>query len=295
VKRILFADDGASVGALRDLVQNDTIRAVVARVDRLPSPPMTYLCLNEAVANPNNGWAAIAAIVEEDPVMCAQILRLVNSGYFGLAHRTTSVVQAVSNLGMGVLRGLALNAHVLGAVEGTTVNRGVVDAVQRNALATAAIAKQKVRDREAADDAFTAGIVHDIGKIVLALTMPQPWRDALSAAVESGRPLHAVEKEVLGVSHAEVGAYLLGVWGLPFRIVEATAFHHHPSAAGDSPSQVLGAVHLADALVSEQCGGPGTLDLDFVERVGLTRELESWRAAAARYVGRGAPSAMAVG
>ncbi len=126
-----------------------------------------------------------------------------------------SVSQAVSYLGLGVLRALALNAHVLGAVEGTTISRATLDAVQRSSLATATVAKQKIRDRKLADDAFTAGIVHDIGKLVVALGMPGKFREIDDISHATGRAPHVVEEELLGVSHAEVGAYLLGVLGPP--------------------------------------------------------------------------------
>jgi HD-like signal output (HDOD) protein len=276
--------------SLHRLLESSATRAVIGKLDRLPSPPATYRRLEEAMTQKGVSARTIAAIVEEDPAMSAKILQLVNSAYFGLAHRVSSVAQAVAYLGLGVLRALALNAHVLGAVEGTTVSRATLDEVQRTSLATAAIAKQKIRDRKLADDAFTAGVVHDVGRLVVALGMPAQFREISELSRATDRPPHVVEGELLGVSHAEVGAYLLGVWGLPYSIVECTALHHVPGRASE-PGELLTTMHLASAAVAEAAGARATVDHDYLERLGRTSELADYRAAAAAYYERlAAPS-----
>jgi HD-like signal output (HDOD) protein len=276
--------------SLHRLLESESTRAVIGKLDRLPSPPTTYRRLNDALTLKETSTRTIAAIIEEDPAMSAKILQLVNSAYFGLAHRVSSVSQAVQYLGVGVLRALALNAHVLGAVEGTTVSRATLDEVQRTSLATATIARKQIRDRTLADDAFTAGVVHDIGKLVVALGMPAKFREISELSRASGRGLHAVEEELLGVSHAEVGAYLLGVWGLPYTIVESTAFHHVPSRAG-APGELLTTLHLASSVVEEAAGAEPTLDRELMETLGRTSEIAAYQAAAAAYYERlGGPS-----
>jgi len=267
---------------LHRLLESGATRAVIGKLDRLPSPPATYQRLDEALQQKDASARTVAGIVEEDPAMSAKILQLVNSAYFGLAHRVSSVSQAVSYLGLGVLRGLALNAHVLGAVEGTTVSRATLDEVQRTSLATAAIAKNKIGDRKLADDAFTAGIVHDVGRLVVALGMPAQFREISEISRATARPPHVVEEEVLGVSHAEVGAYLLGVWGLPYSIVECTALHHVPSRAGE-PGELLTTMHLASTAVATVAHANEPIDHDYLAKVGRTSDIEVYRAAAAAY------------
>jgi HD-like signal output (HDOD) protein len=144
------------------------------------------------------------------------------------------------------------------------------------------------RERRTADDAFTAGVVHDIGKIVMALSMPAEVREIATAAEATRRPPYLLEQETLNVTHAEVGAYLLGVWGLPFSIVETTAHHHTPSRAGGEPSPVLAAVHLANVVVDEQLSSSGLAGLDqpYLEAAGLWAELDDWRRAAAEFLNR---------
>ncbi|HEV8548331.1 MAG TPA: response regulator [Polyangiaceae bacterium] len=273
---------------LQKLLQNEATRAVIGKLDRLPSPPATYHRLNAELGKKDATAASLARVLEEDPAMSAKILQLVNSAYFGLAHRVGSVAQAVAYLGLGVLRALALNAHVLGSLEGTTVSRATLDGVQRTSLATATVARRKIRDKKLADEAFTAGVVHDIGKLVVALGMPGTFREIDERARAEGRPPHELEEELLGVSHAEVGAYLLGVWGLPFSIVECTALHHVPSRAGTEPGELLLAVHLAAAAVEETSGSGAqtTLDRELLTKLGRTGEIEGYREAAAAHFER---------
>jgi HD-like signal output (HDOD) protein len=269
---------------LQALLQSETTRSVIGKLNHLPSPPATYLRLTEAMANPTIGAKAIGAIVEEDPAMSVKILQLVNSAYFGLAHTATSVAQAVSYIGMEVLSALTLSAHVFSSAEGSALSRAALDDIQRSSLATATIAKRRVKNRELANDAFTAGVVHDVGRIVIALAMPQKYREIAEIARTSERTAHELEHEVLGVSHAEVGAYLLGVWGLPFSIVETTAFHHQPSGAAIEMPDVLAAVHLADAVVAaEDRGTELCVELPFLERAGLAGDIDTWRATASAY------------
>ena len=271
---------------LQSLLQSEATRSVIGKLDRLPSPPATYLRLTEAMTDPKVTSKTIAAIVEEDPAMTVKILQLVNSAYFGLAHAATSVAQAVTYLGLEVLRALTLSAHVFSTAEGTSICRAELDAIQQSSLATATIAKRMLKNRELAGEAFTAGIIHDVGRIVIALALPDKHREIRECAAAGASPECRVEQEVLGVTHAEIGAYLLGVWGLPFSIVETTAFHHAPSAAANDAPDVLAAVHLAGALVHAVETHEPELDRAFLELRGLASEIDAWQAATAHYFAR---------
>lgn len=272
---------------LQALLQSETTRSVIGKLNHLPSPPATYLRLTEAMADPNVSSRTIGAIVEEDPAMSVKILQLVNSAYFGLSRSATSVAQAVTYLGMEILRALALSTHVFSSADGSCLSRSALDEIQRTSLATASIAKRMVKNRELANDAFTAGVVHDVGRIVIALALPREFREISERTAASERSPHELEQEVLGVSHAEVGAYLLGVWGVPFSIVETTAFHHQPGSAAIETPDVLAAVHLADAVVAAATRGQDLrVEQPFLERAGLAGEIEAWRASAADYFAR---------
>ncbi len=273
---------------LQALLQDEGLRGVVGKLDKLPSVPQTFWELTQAASNPDVGIADLARIVEKDPAMSVKVLQLVNSAYFGLAKQISSVQQAVGHLGAEMVRALALTVH---AFDSLPVKSGIdgfnVEGLQRHSLLTARIAKKLVANKDRANDAFTSALVHDIGKIILLVAMPERFAEIARVVRESKRPFHVVEKELAGVTHAEIGAYLLGVWGLPLTIVEAVAHHHSPGMVGEGPVDVLAAVHVADALATDakeiEAGAPDEdeIDLAFLERAGLLPQLPAWRAVAA--------------
>jgi putative nucleotidyltransferase with HDIG domain len=268
------------------LLDDPTIRGVVGKLDKLPSAPRIYWDLTRAVARSAASNQDIAAIVERDPAMCAKVLQLVNSAFFGLAQGMTSIDKAVAYLGVELLKGLALTVHVFGALEAAPVEGFSLEGLQRHSFFTAKLARRFLGVHAGADEAFTAALVHDVGKIVVAVGLPEQFAGIVHAVQRTGRPFHVVENEMIGVTHAEIGAYLLGIWGLPPTIVEAVAHHHVPGRVAHDSCAVLAAVHVADALVDESCAGARDdspdceLDRAFLERVGLGEKLSRWRSIA---------------
>ena len=263
---------------LQSLLSDGPIRTIVGRLDALPSVPQTYMALTAAVARDDVGPGELAAIIESDPAMTVKVLQLVNSAYFGLAHSVTSIQQAITYLGVDLLKGLVLTAHVFEAMNSTPARLLSLDELREHSMKTGRLAQRLVADPKAAQEAFTAAIVHDIGKIVLACGLPGPFAEVVAAAKTSPQPFHEIEREMLGVTHSEVGAYLLGVWGLPFTIVEAVAYHHTPALVTAGARDVLMAVHVADALIH---GGDETVDVAFLESLGMANRLPHWREIAA--------------
>jgi putative nucleotidyltransferase with HDIG domain len=273
---------------LHSLLQDDTIRQVLSHFDALPSAPQVYWEITAAANRPNTSLRDISTIVERDPALVAKVLQLVNSAYFGLAHRLTSIAQAVQYLGLDLIKGLALTDRVFA---GATVKCEYfsVETLQKHSLLTARVAKKATAGSPKADEVFAAAIVHDIGKILLASGFPDRFAEAARKAAESGEPLHRVEPEIFGTTHAEVGAFLLGMWGLPFTIVEAVAYHHRPELVVGGDREVLAAVHLAEALVDAGIGDDAdaqlekNLAVDSLASHGITtEELNRWREIARR-------------
>jgi HD-like signal output (HDOD) protein len=267
---------------LQRALADEGLRGIVGKLDKLPSTPQTYWELTNAAAKPDAGVAEFAAIVERDPAMSVKVLQLVNSAYFGLAQRVTSVQQAVSRLGVELLKALALTVHAFGTMAHPPIEGFSLEQLQQHSLLIARLAKQLVAgDPRRAGEAFTAAMVHDIGKLILALGMPDRFREVLQTHARSGRPLHAIENELLGVTHAAVGGYLLGYWGLPLSIVEAVAFHHAPGQVLEGDLGILAAVHIADALLDSSYAkatdagheAEAKLDREFVARAGLSDKL----------------------
>jgi HD-like signal output (HDOD) protein len=275
------------------LLQNEGIRRVIGSIDRLPSLPATYFELTRATADPKTGISDIAKIVEKDPAMSIKILQLVNSAYFGLAQKTGSVLKAVSYLGVENLKGLLVAAHVFAADAGPVTPEFSLDRLRDESIMVAQLARQLVRDPKNADTAFTAGIVHDVGQLVLSRFQPEPYGQIIRTARDTGRPLSELETEALGVTHGLVGAYLLGVWGLPFVLAETLMFHHEPGAVTEGGSEILAAVYVADLLIDaaitdrDPLASP-ELDTAYLERTGLLAGLPKWRDKAVDMVQAGA-------
>ena len=177
---------------------------------------------------------SVGQIIERDIAMSAKVLQLVNSAFFGLPQHVASPSQAVVLLGLETVKMLVLTTHVFSQFEERKLGGLQINALWRHSLAVAAMAKGIARAEQAPpksiDHAFMAGMLHDVGKLILAANIPDPYHAALAMAKQKAMPPQDAERMFLGATHAEVGAYLLGLWGLPDSIVIATALHHRPRA-----------------------------------------------------------------
>jgi HD-like signal output (HDOD) protein len=264
------------VCGLQSLLVSDSMRKIIGRVQRLPSAPGTYWELVRAAEGKDVGTAELVAIVERDPAMTAKLLQLVNSSYFGLAQRVTSIAVAIAYIGIDLLKALTLSTHVFKTLGGPC--RQHLTALQNRSLMTARLAHRFASDARLRDEAFSTAIVHDVGEVVLAFAFPERFLEAIRVSAERHLPPHATERELFGASHAEVGAYLLGIWGLPISMIEAVAFHHEPRQAPVGNPHLLAIVHAADALARRVLGDPngGSPDMDFLQQVGLADRMTEW-------------------
>lgn len=263
---------------LQTLLGDRNLQQAVSHVRSLPPVPEVYRKLTAALANPEVAVADLVEIVAQDAAISAKILQLVNSSFFGLARRITTIADAISYLGTSVLKNVVLTAEVFRETPEVKVAGFSLAREQQHALFTARLAKE-ILDGGAADDAFVAGLLHDVGKLVLAVELPEHY-GAAAAAQAPGEPFHEAEQRVHGIGHAEIGGFLLGIWGLPYPIVEAVANHHAPSRVACARLDVFGAVHVADALAAEISGdpAPARIDADFVAAVGIHEDrLAAWR------------------
>jgi len=262
---------------LRELL-TDSLRRKIGTVERLPSVPAVYHELMGAMARPDVSATKIARIVEKDAAMAAKTLQLVNSACFGMSKAITKIDQAVARLGMEMIRNLSLTAHVYAAFESRVARTGITfDAEQEHTMLTARIARRMVSNQRAMQDAFTAALLHDIGNLVLSVCIPEKFSKTVKAASAADRPSHEIEAEMLGVTHAEVGAYLLGLWGLSYPIVEAVAYHHNPGAALERAFDLPTAISAANALAEEAVSGKPISIVDHLEAMRVLDKLPRWR------------------
>lgn len=269
---------------LQDQLHSADLKRVVAGIHALPSLPSVYLELSHELRAPDPSIRRVAEIVSKDVAMVAKMLQLVNSAYFGLYSRITTAEQAAIMLGMRTIQALALSTHIFSQFEQSRVRAFGIDALMSHCVATGTLARSitraERRAQDVADNALTSGLLHDVGKLVLAANMPDEYAKAIEVSKADGISLSQAEHDVLGTGHAEIGGYLLTLWGLPEEIVEATTFHHAPMRALDEGCAALTFVHAADAL--EHSRGPedetpSGMDEEYMRELGMSDRVGLWR------------------
>ncbi len=231
------------------ILSKSVLRALLGSTDRVPAQPRVFSRLQVAMANEKISTREISRIIRADAMVTAKVLQIVNSAFFRPARRVTSVEQAVTYLGFPAVRNLAMCAEVFAyrPRDGSVVPLNL-ERLQQHATQVAAVVHALTSETFWNDDAVLAALLHDIGYWVLVQERPRDLEKALEMAIAERIPLHEAETRVLGASHAEVGAYLLGLWGLPYPIVEAVVRHHTPEDVRIGKFDVLPALVVAMAL-----------------------------------------------
>ncbi|HEX3949527.1 MAG TPA: response regulator [Steroidobacteraceae bacterium] len=235
---------------LQDLLGQESLRKLVGRIAKLPAMPKTYGRLQAALAQPTVTAAEIGDIVNADAAIASKVLQLTNSAFFRLRKPMVRIKDAVTYLGFATVRNLVLSAEIFSKWQPA---KGLADVdpdlLQNHAQCSAAACKALAGGRASSDDAWLAGLLHDIGYWILVQECPQDLARALELSRAEGLPLLECERRITGATHAEIGAYLLGLWGLPYAIVEAVAWHHTPKAVTTHGYDLLGALAVSHALL----------------------------------------------
>lgn len=264
--------------SLRKLLSSDWLAQLVGRVDMLPSAPKAFEEILACIQRPTASVADAGEIIGRDAGMTANVIKLVNSAFFGARQHITTASRAVAYLGMDTLGALVLGhsafkSDITPAIAGFSLERLWQHSLE-TATAARTVALLEGQSPASADSAFLAGMLHDVGKVVFATRPTSPIIAAASSEETTAQ---------MDAHHAEVGAYLLGLWGFPNPIVEAVAFHHSPSLVGEGLS-LPKLIHIADQLVhqrqaegSELHGLP--MQPGLLEHLGLEARWPEWMAA----------------
>lgn len=265
--------------SLQRLFTNERVRVVVARMDALPTAPDLLRALMAELAREECSLVRAGEIVAQDVAMTAKILRLVNSAYFGFRSQISDPILAVRFLGINTVNALVMACGIFQQADKQIASWLGLERIWRHSLLVSQWARRIARaegaDREQVDDALAAGMLHDVGRLVLATNFPETYRGLVEDEQKGATPREflASERAVLGVDHAEVGAYLMGTWGLRSTAVEAIAYHHDPQACCHRGFAPLTAVHAACALDS----ATGGIDEAYLTGTGLADHMEDWR------------------
>jgi HD-like signal output (HDOD) protein len=270
--------------ASRDLLRNQPLASIVSRMRSLPSLPALYLELTEALQSENTSLRQIEEIIEKDVGMAAKILQLANSAFIAAHGRVSSLHEALSLIGAETVRSLTLSIHVFSQSSREPSTAAHFSALWVHSVAVAALAQriamQETRKKAVADEAFTTGLIHDVGKIVLLSEMANEYTRVIQEADGNPPSFHEMEMQHLGCTHGQVGAYLMSVWGLPSTIVQAVEYHDHPSELEGRDFASLTAVHCADVIVSSSdtahVNRDVELDAEYGQALGVTGKITEW-------------------
>ncbi len=224
--------------------------ALVRSADKIASPPRVFQRVNEIVNDPNSTTEDIARAIGEDAGITLRLLRVVNSAFFGYNQKIESLDQAVLALGTRQVRDLVLATTVAEKFEGLPGDLINMERFWQHSLACGVMARSlaQMRREENLEPFFLGGMLHDVGRLVMFSKMPEKCREIIARCLKTSQVMHAVEQELFGYDHAEVGGCLLNSWGLPVQLEEAVASHHLPQRAVRNP-MLSSVVHIADVVV----------------------------------------------
>jgi len=272
--------------ALRELLTSEPIRTLVAGMTSLPSMPGIYNSVVEKLQSEVASIHDIGKLIEQDPGMTTKVLQLVNSAYFGLSRNISSPGEAASFLGMDILKGLILSEGVFSQFDAKVVKTASLEAIRYRSIqvATSArkIAKAEGTSDVIADQAFLGGLLHNIGTLVIAANCADDYLRACTLAKQDDLHIYDAEMQVFGTTHAEVGAYMLGLWGIDDDVVASVAYHHTPSNFPNRQFSALTAVYVASTCLSVNFASSETgifsdQDIAYLDSVGLADRLPVWQ------------------
>ena len=238
---------------VQELLRSQALRQAVGRIRTVPALPQVYQRLLLLARSDGTTTADIAEAISQDSGVAAKVLQIANSAFFRAARTIGSLEQAAAHLGLATLRDIALCAEVFREWRAHDIPPELAPArLQSHALSVALHVRELTRGRSWREEAFLAALLHDIGYWILLQISSQDLTRAWTVSRRTGRALTDVEREMFGTTHAEIGAYILGLWGLPFVIVEAVALHHDPRGPEACPDGVLPALMKAESLLEHE-------------------------------------------
>ena len=263
--------------SMRALLTDEALINLISRIDSLPSLPALYREVVREAQSSNGSLAKVGDIISKDVGMSAKLLQVANSAVFGSSGEVSSIMRAVTLLGLENVKTLILSLKIFSCSQPENSPCYKISSLWAHSLSTGMIARSMATQEGFAqnliDEAFLAGMLHDVGKVVLMDKLPEECLKISALVKSSGCQLWEAEQKTLGTTHAQVGSYLMGMWGLSESAVEAIAFHHCPGRSANETLGILTVTHLANSL--EHGGGGGKksdrLDTDYLKKLGISQ------------------------
>ncbi|EGB15762.1 response regulator receiver modulated metal dependent phosphohydrolase [Pseudodesulfovibrio mercurii] len=235
-------------GALRskEVLTDPKMLRLVTEIDALPVIPRIFQEIRDELAGPEPSIDRIADSITQDVGLMAKILKLVNSPFFGLPTHIDSMHKAITMLGLETIKALILSTHLFTSYDGQALSGLNLNMLWEHCFRVANIARLIAecdrRDKQTIVNCRMAGLLHDVGKLILINYFPEMYGRVLSSVRDLGGPVCRVERQVFGTSHAEMGAYLMGLWGMSDEVVHAIGYHHdHRPSDGYIPNVITAA------------------------------------------------------
>ncbi|MGB5105396.1 MAG: response regulator [Candidatus Zixiibacteriota bacterium] len=268
--------------ALRGVLTDEKLHSRIAKISSLPTLPTIYNQLVLEMQSENASMQKVANLIKQDVSITAKLLQMTNSAFFGLSSRVENPLQAANLLGMDTVKSLVLTAGVFSQFNDPGLPGFSIDTIYNHSLAVGASARHFANafglGRKQAEDALMAGMLHDIGKLVLLTNFHDELSQSISLAQKENLPMHEAERRILGVSHCEIGAHLLSLWGMSDLILEAVTLHDTPKNTANPMVNILASVHIANAFDHDQNMPERDpkfthADMDYLTRLGLNTQV----------------------
>ena len=266
---------------LKKILNSQSLMQVIGSISALPSVPKIYKMVINELENEESSTAAIGEIIARDAAMTAKILQLANSAVFGLRSTVHTAAQAVTMLGVEAIKSLVLSFGIFREFE--NVSGFSIDSFMDHSLKVGGIARliaiSEALDKESINIAFTSGMLHDIGKLALLRADADAFQRCIQNARAKNLSSWQAEREIFGSDHAQVGAHMLFIWGLPQSIIEAVALHHNPEQAGEKVFSAITAVASANELChkSDENADRKQRFEDYLSDIGCLERLGAWQ------------------
>lgn len=264
--------------SLHHLLSNDSIRDRISSIKSLPSSPDLYKKITSQLSSDKATIGSIAELISKDISITTKLLQLVNSAYFGLQQRVETVFKAINMLGIDTVKSIVFAAGVFGQFDDPKIPGYSIESIYNNSMTVAARARliAQVFDNVQInpENILMAGMMHDVGKLMMLGHFQQELTESIKLAKAKSTNLYLAQKEIMGVTDAEIGAYLLSLWAIPDQILEAVAFRYTPSQIKSPSVNTLTAVHLAYAITYDETNNirkdeQSAIDFDYIGQIGM--------------------------